>query len=348
MEEKTEQITDEFEQEELTELPATAEEIEEPVETAELIETMEDGQKLLRISVLPEDTGERADKILSRRCKRLSRSYVAQLAQEDRITSAGRKVGKKHLIKDGEVFEVLLPPPKPISMEPENIPLDIVYEDEDLIVVNKPQGLVVHPAPGNESGTLVNALLYHCSGQLSAMNGVVRPGIVHRIDKDTSGLLVVAKNDTAHRSLAAQLKEHKALRQYWALATGTFSEDSGTIDKPLGRHPVNRKRRAVVEGGREAITHWRVLERFHRYTLVECTLETGRTHQIRVHMMSMSHSLVGDPVYGVKKERFPLTGQLLHAKTIGFVHPRTGEQMEFHSELPEHFMNILKILRAEQ
>lgn len=299
--------------------------------------------------VEPRDEGMRLDKYLSVRLEDISRSFAAQLAEHGCVTLDGEAVGKKHIVKRGQLFEIDIPEPKKLELLPEDMPLDIVYEDEDLLVVNKPQGLVVHPAPGNESGTLVNGLLYHCQNNLSSINGVIRPGIVHRIDKDTSGLLVVAKSDLAHRSLAGQLKEHKPLRQYWALVRGNMPEDTGTVNKPLARHPVNRKRMAVTEGGREAITHWRVLERFGMYTLVECTLETGRTHQIRVHMMSIGHSIVGDKEYwGKQKCEFKLDGQLLHAKTIGFEHPRTGEQMRFDSEIPDYFMNTLKILRARQ
>ena len=218
-----------------------------------------------------------------------------------------------------------------------------MYEDDSVIVVNKPRGLVVHPAPGNMTGTLVNGLLYHCS--LSSINGAIRPGIVHRIDKDTSGLLIVAKTNAAHEALSLQLKEQKALRKYWCIVNGNIKEDSGTIDKPIGRHPIDRKRMAIIEGGREAVTHFRVLERFGMYTFVECTLETGRTHQIRVHMASIGHSIVSDPVYGIKKDREKAKGQLLHAKTIGFTHPKTGELMEFSSEPPQEFTAFLDKLR---
>ena len=212
-------------------------------------------------------------------------------------------------------------------------------------MVNKPQGMVVHPAPGNPGGTVVNGLLYHCS--LSNINGVVRPGIVHRIDKDTSGLLVVAKTNMAHEFLSEQLKDRKALRKYWCIVNGNIKEDEGTVDKPIGRHPVDRKRMAIIEGGRDAVTHYRVLERFGKFTLVECTLETGRTHQIRVHMASIGHSIVGDPVYGIKRDRENGKGQVLHAKTIGFIHPKTKELMEFNSELPEYFKQLLNKIRSE-
>ena len=261
---------------------------------------------------------------------------------------AGVKIiGKNYKLKGGEEISAELPEPEELSAEPENIPLDVVYEDDDVIVVNKPQGMVVHPADGNRNGTLVNALLYHCKGGLSAINGVIRPGIVHRIDKDTSGLLAAAKNNEAHIKLAEQLKERKAVRKYYALVNGNIKEDSGTVNKPIGRSANDRKKMAVRADGREAITHFKVVERFGNYTLVECILETGRTHQIRVHMASIGHSIVGDKTYGIKKEKFNLNGQLLHAKTIGFVHPSTGEMMTFSSNLPDYFTDVLNKLRKE-
>ncbi len=276
----------------------------------------------------------------------ISRSFAAKLATDGNVSVNGRAADKKTKLKAGDVIAIEVPEPETTVAVPQNIPIDIVYEDDSVIVVNKPQGMVVHPAPGNPDGTLVNGLLYHCS--LSGINGVIRPGIVHRIDKDTSGLLIVAKTNEAHEALSAQLKERKALRKYNCLVHGNIKEDSGTIDKPIGRHPVDRKRMAVTEGGREAVTHFTVLERFGRYTLVECVLETGRTHQIRVHMASIGHSIVGDSVYGVKKERFKTDGQLLHAKTIGFTHPATGELMQFNSDLPRYFTDILDKLRREK
>ena len=275
----------------------------------------------------------------------ISRSFAAKLCDEGNILINGKAAQKKQALNIGDVIEIYLPEPKSIDAKPENIPLNIVYEDNDVVVINKPQGMVVHPAPGNEGGTLVNALLYHCGDSLSAINGVVRPGIVHRIDKDTSGLLVVAKNNDSHMFLADQLKDRKALRRYYALVNGNISEDKLTIDKPIARHPKDRKKMAIVHGGREAITHVRVLERFGQYTLVECVLETGRTHQIRVHMASLGHSIVGDKTYGIKKEKFNLEGQLLHAKTIGFIHPSTGEAMEFDSDIPDYFKKILTFLK---
>lgn len=286
--------------------------------------------------------GTRLDKFIADNSD-ISRSYAAKLAEDGLVSVNGRAADKKTKLKPGDTVKVSVPEPEMLSAEPEDIPLDIVYEDDSVIVVNKPQGMVVHPAPGSPSGTLVNGLLFHC--ELSSINGVIRPGIVHRIDKDTSGLLVVAKTNAAHESLSAQLKEHKALRRYYAIVRGNIKEDTGTVDKPIGRHPIDRKRMAIIMGGREAVTHYRVIERFGQYTLTECVLETGRTHQIRVHMASLGHPVVGDPVYGVKKERFRTNGQLLHAAALGFSHPVTGELMEFSSELPDYFSSVLERLR---
>ena len=286
----------------------------------------------------------RIDKYIAENVDDVSRSYAANLLEAKKVTVGGKSVDKKYQPKDGEVIEIDMPEPQGLELLPEDIPLDILYEDDDVIVVNKPQGMVVHPANGNESGTLVNALLFHSGDNLSAINGVIRPGIVHRIDKDTAGLLVVAKNNDAHNSLADQLKERKASRRYYALVNGTVKED-GTVNKPIGRHPKDRKKMAIVQGGREAVTHYRVLESFSGYTLLECILETGRTHQIRVHMASLGHSLVGDRTYGITKEKIKTEGQLLFAKTIGFNHPKTGEYMEFTADLPEYFEEILEKLR---
>lgn len=292
-----------------------------------------------------ENRGDRIDKFISDSENDISRSYAAKLCGEKLVEVNGKAEGKNYKIKGGEEIAVELPEPEELELVPENIPLNIVYEDDDVIVVNKPQGMVVHPAAGNESGTLVNALLYHCGDSLSAINGVIRPGIVHRIDKDTSGLLIAAKNNEAHLKLSEQLKERKALRKYLALVNGNIKEDSGTVNRPIGRSPSDRKKMAVIPGGREAVTHFNVLERFGQYTLVECILETGRTHQIRVHMAYIGHSIVGDKTYGIKKEKFNLVGQLLHARTIGFSHPKTGEMMEFSSQLPDYFENVLEKLR---
>lgn len=298
----------------------------------------------LKINAAEENKGERLDKFIADNSD-ISRSYAAKLCENGLVLCGEKQLLKKYKILGTEEITINVPEPEELSIEPENIPLNIVYEDSDVIVVNKPQGLCVHPAPGNERGTLVNGLVYHCGDELSAINGVIRPGIVHRIDKDTSGLLIVAKNNEAHLKLSEQLKERKAMRKYVALVNGNIKEDSGTINKPIGRNPSDRKKMAVVFDGREAVTHFNVLERFGQYTLIECILETGRTHQIRVHMASIGHSIVGDPLYGIKKEKFNLNGQLLHAKTIGFVHPRTGKMMEFTSDIPEYFENVLEKLR---
>ncbi|AKA70226.1 RluA family pseudouridine synthase [Clostridium scatologenes] len=288
----------------------------------------------------------RLDLFLSERMEDKSRSYIQGLIEKSQVKVNGilKKSNYKLKIKD----KVLLTIPDPVGLdiEPEDIPLDIVYEDSDVIVVNKPQGMVVHPASGIYTGTLVNALLNHCS-DLSGINGITRPGIVHRIDKDTSGILVVAKNDKSHNKLAEQLKDHSMTRAYTALVEGILKEDDGIIDKPLGRHPVERIKISVIKDGKKAVTHYKVLERFKNNTLVECVLETGRTHQIRVHMAYIGHPLVGDPVYGYKKQRFNLNGQMLHAKKLGFIHPSTNEYIEFMSDLPDYFKKVLNVLRNE-
>lgn len=301
-----------------------------------------------KIVLIPEefDAGERLDKFVSEKTEDISRSYAATLSKNGAITSDNKPLDKNYKIKGTEVIEIELPEPLMQEVAPEDIPLNVVYEDDNLLVINKPQGMVVHPAPGNYSGTLVNALLYYCKDSLSAINGVIRPGIVHRIDKETSGLLVVAKDNKSHIALSEQIKEKKALRSYWALVNGRVKED-GTVDAPIARHPKDRKKMAIVNGGREAVTHYRVLERFSQYTLLECNLETGRTHQIRVHMAHIGHSIVGDKTYGIKKERFNLDGQLLHAKTLGFDHPVTSKTMEFTSEIPQYFENVLNVLRKK-
>ena len=294
-----------------------------------------------------DDIGERLDKYISENTEDISRSYAATLAKSGLVTFNGRKLDKNYKIKGEEVIEIELPEPQMQEVEPEDIPLDIVYEDDNLLVINKPQGMVVHPAPGNYTGTLVNALLYHCKDSLSAINGVVRPGIVHRIDKETSGLLVVAKDNQSHIELSKQIKSKKALRSYWALVNGKVKEN-GTVNAPIARHPKDRKKMAVVQGGRDAVTHYNVIEEFDSYTLLECVLETGRTHQIRVHMAHIGHSIVGDKTYGQKKEKFNLEGQLLHAKTLGFDHPIKGQEMKFTSEIPQYFENVLTVLRKKR
>lgn len=285
----------------------------------------------------------RLDVYLSENIKDKSRSYIQNIIKSEKVLINGNIKKGSYKLKLNDEVEVEIPENEKLNVEPENIPIDIVYEDSDVIVVNKAQGMVVHPAPGNYSGTLVNALLYHCT-DLSGINGVLRPGIVHRIDKDTSGILVVAKNDMAHKKLAEQLKEHSMNRIYNALVEGVLKEDTGTIDKPLGRHPNQRVKMAVVKDGRRAVTHYKVLNRYKSNTLIECKLETGRTHQIRVHMAYIGHPIVGDPVYGYSKQKFKLEGQMLHARKLGFIHPSTNKYMEFDSELPEYFKKVIEII----
>lgn len=275
----------------------------------------------------------------------VTRSYAATLIAENNVTVNGKSVSKNTKLKNGDTIEITIPEPKEYSAIPENIPLDVVYEDNDLLVVNKPKDMVVHPAAGNLQGTLVNALLYHCGDSLSGINGVMRPGILHRIDKNTSGLLIVAKNDTAHLFLAEQIKEHSFTREYEAVVYGNLKDDSGTIDAPIARHPQKRKQMAIVSGGRNAVTHYTVIERFGDFTHVRLKLETGRTHQIRVHMASIGHAVAGDEVYGPKKVITKLGGQCLHAKKIGFIHPTTHKYMEFESDLPEYFKDFLNDCR---
>ena len=297
----------------------------------------------------------RADKAISAALPALSRSAVQALIQDGRVLCNGAPVQKSTKLPVQSVLTVEIPPARPLEVVAQNIPLDIVYEDGDLLVVNKPKGMVVHPAAGNEDGTLVNALLYHCRGRLSGgdslsgINGVIRPGIVHRIDKDTSGLLIVAKNDAAHRSLAEQIKAHSFTREYRAVVYGRIKAD-GTVDAPIARHPQERKRMAVVRSpaAREAVTHYFVVRHFTGFTQLRLRLETGRTHQIRVHMAYIGHPVAGDPVYGPKKVITSLGGQCLHAGLIGFVHPRTGRYMEFEAPLPPYFTDFLKTLRPEE
>ncbi|MBQ6314609.1 MAG: RluA family pseudouridine synthase [Mogibacterium sp.] len=309
---------------------------------------------ILTIEVSEDDNGSRLDAFIGYNTDELSRSYAVRLIEKGSVTVNGSPVtSKKHNLKAGDKVSITIPEPEVLDIQPEDITLEIVYEDSDVIVVNKPRGLVVHPGPGNWSGTLVNALMYHCGDSLSSINGVIRPGIVHRIDKDTSGLLMIAKNDMAHESLAAQLKVHSVTREYTALVFDNIREDEITIDAPIGRDERNRMRRAVYgSGSKDAVTHIRVTERFGRYTLIKARLETGRTHQIRVHMASIRHPLVGDELYGPHNQPdklmgCKLNGQLLHAGTLGFVHPGTGEYMEFHSELPEVFAKVLEGLRTQ-
>lgn len=293
-----------------------------------------------------ENVGKRLDLFVSENEVDMSRSFVQGIIEKQQVKVNGQIKKSNYKLRVGDQVQVELAEPVELQVEAEDIPLDIIYEDSDVIVINKSQDMVVHPAPGNYTGTLVNGLLYHCK-DLSGINGVIRPGIVHRIDKDTSGVLVVAKNDKSHNSLAMQLKVHSMKRTYYAIVEGIVKEEEGTVRTNIGRHPVERIKMAVVKDGKEAITNYKVLERFKSNTLVECRLETGRTHQIRVHMAHLHHPLIGDQVYGYKKQKFKLQGQALHAKNLGFIHPTTGEYMEFDSQLPEYFQDILDKLRKE-
>ena len=293
------------------------------------------------------ESAERIDALLARSVEGVTRSAAQRLLEQGAVTLGGRPVKKNHRTSPGERFEVVLPEPEPAAPVPENIPLDVRYEDDDLIVVNKPRGMVVHPAPGHPDGTLVNALLYHCGDSLSGVGGEKRPGIVHRIDKDTSGLLIAAKNDFAHLALSAQLSDHSLARTYEAVVLGNLRDDAGTVNAPIGRHPTDRKRMAVTQkNSREAVTHWEVLARYPGYTHIRCRLETGRTHQIRVHMAHIGHPLAGDMVYGRKKPELGLEGQCLHARELTFVHPRSGERLTVTTELPDWFEAVLKKLRG--
>ena len=298
----------------------------------------------LTLPVPPEAAGGRIDAWLSDQREDLTRSAAARLLEDGQVTCGGKPLPKNYRLRGGETLTVTLPEVQETELLAQDIPLDVVYEDEDVIVLNKPKGLVVHPAPGHADGTLVNALLHHCGDSLSGIGGELRPGIVHRIDRDTSGLLIAAKNDFAHQKLSAQLQDHTLARIYRCIVIGNLREDSGTVDAPIGRHPADRKKMAVVAGGRSAVTHWSVLERFPGYTYVECRLETGRTHQIRVHMAHIGHPILGDTVYGAKKPVPGLQGQCLHAVGLRFLHPRTGELVELWCDLPEAFQTQLRKL----
>ena len=289
-----------------------------------------------------EARGKRLDAYLADTLDDLTRSAAANLIETGAVIVNGKTAAKSLKLAGGETVEVTLPEPEPIDAVPQNIPLDVVYEDSDVIVVNKPSGMVVHPAPGHADGTLVNALLYHCGESLSGIGGALRPGIVHRIDRNTSGLIIAAKNDAAHQSLTSQLSDHTLGRTYECIVTGNLREDAGTVDAPIARHPSDRKKMAVVSGGRNAVTHWEVIARYPGYTHVRCRLETGRTHQIRVHMAYLGHPILGDTVYGNKKEVPGLTGQCLHAVGLQFLHPRTGELVQLACELPEEFTKMLR------
>ena len=291
-----------------------------------------------------EDAGQRVDAWLAARVEGLTRSAAARLLEEGRVACGGKTLAKNYRLTGAETIQVSLPEPEPVDVRPQDIPLDVVYEDGDVIVVNKPKGLVVHPAPGHPDGTLVNALLHHCGDSLSGIGGELRPGIVHRIDRDTSGLIIAAKNDFAHQRLATQLQDHTLARVYECIVVGNLRQDAGTVDAPIGRHPTDRKKMAVVSNGRPAVTHWTVLARYPGFTYVQCRLETGRTHQIRVHMAHIGHPILGDTVYGNRKPVPGLQGQCLHAVGLRFLHPRTGEAVELRCGLPLEFQEQLKKL----
>lgn len=301
--------------------------------------------RALSISARQEDAGKRVDTFLSETIEGLTRSAAQNLLTEQAVTCNGVPLKKNYKLTGHESLSVIMPALREVDLTPEDIPLDIIYEDADIIVINKPRGIVVHPAAGNWSGTLVNALMFHCGDSLSGINGEHRPGIVHRIDKDTSGLLVVAKNGAAHQSLAAQIAAHTARREYEGIVVGSIRQEEGMVDKPIARHRTDRKKMAIVEEGRPAVTHYSVITRFHGYTHMAFQLETGRTHQIRVHMASIGHPIIGDPVYGLKRDRFAdIGGQCLHAARLTLTHPRTNEVMTFTAPLPQYFQNILEKL----
>ena len=300
------------------------------------------------MEITPEMEGERIDKCISNYLESLSRSYIQKIIKDGKayVNDAVVKANYKVKVDDKVQFEI--PDCEEPDIPPQDIPLDILYEDKDILIVNKPKDMVVHPAPGHYEGTLVNAIMFHCKDELSGINGVLRPGIVHRIDKDTTGSIIICKNDEAHRKIAQQLKEHSITRKYRAIVYGRIMEEEGTVNAPIGRHPTDRKNMAINEkNGKPAVTHYKVLERFDKYTYIECQLETGRTHQIRVHMTSIGHPLLGDEVYGNAKCPFKLEGQTLHAMTIGFIHPTTGEYVEYEAPLPEYFEHLLQILRTK-
>lgn len=298
--------------------------------------------------ITPEMEGERIDKCISNYVETLSRSYIQKIIKEGKAYINDAPVKSNYKVRVDDKVQFTIPDCEEPDIPPQDIPLDIIYEDKDVLIVNKPKNMVVHPAPGHYEGTLVNAIMYHCHNDLSGINGVLRPGIVHRIDKDTTGSLIICKNDEAHRKIAEQLKEHSITRKYRAIVYGRISNDEGAVDAPIGRHPTDRKKMAINErNGKPAITHYKVLERFEKYTYIECQLETGRTHQIRVHMTSIGHPLLGDEVYGNAKCPFKLEGQTLHAMTIGFIHPSTNQYVEYEAPLPEYFERLLQILRSK-
>jgi 23S rRNA pseudouridine1911/1915/1917 synthase len=299
--------------------------------------------------ILPDNDGDRIDKFLAEELEGYSRSFIQKMIKDGNVSVNGGLVKSNYRLSAGDVLEIHLPELSEPDILPENIPLDILYEDDDIIVVNKPKGMVVHPAAGHYTGTLVNALMYHCRDNLSGINGVQRPGIVHRIDMNTTGVLVACKNDAAHSFISEQLSVHSITRKYEAVVLNSFKEETGTVDAPIGRHRIDRKKMAVdYKNGRNAVTHYRVIENYGKYAHIECQLETGRTHQIRVHMASIGHPLLGDDVYGSGKSQYNTTGQTLHARVLGFIHPSTRKYMEFEAPLPEYFRNILKYLSEEQ
>lgn len=295
--------------------------------------------------VLEEDEGDRLDVYLASELGDMSRSYIQKIIKDKKVSVNSKVEKAKYLVKEDDKIKLEIPSPKLLEVTPQDIPIDIVYEDSDVLIINKPQDMVVHPAPGNYDNTLVNAILYHCKDKLSSINGVIRPGIVHRIDKDTSGLLMIAKNNNAHNSLAEQLKDHSITREYEFICHGVVKEDKITVDKPIGRNPKDRLKMAVVSTGKRAVTHFEVIERYDNFTHMKATLETGRTHQIRVHALSINHPLLGDVVYGPKNSKFNLKGQTLHAKKLGFIHPTSNEYVEFDSNLPKYFEDIISKIK---
>ncbi|MGL5506317.1 MAG: RluA family pseudouridine synthase [Paraclostridium sp.] len=294
--------------------------------------------------VIDEEEGDRLDVYLASQLGDMSRSYIQKIIKDKKVIVNGKVEKAKYLVKEDDSIEIEIPTPKLLEVLAQDIPIDIKYEDNDLMIVNKSQDMVVHPAPGNYEGTLVNAILYHCRDNLSSINGVIRPGIVHRIDKDTSGLLMIAKNNNSHNSLAEQLKDHSITREYEFICHGVMKKDKITVDKPIGRNPKDRLKMGIVKDGKNAVTHFEVVNRYENFTHVKATLETGRTHQIRVHALSINHPLLGDPLYGPKVNKFGVSGQMLHAKKLGFIHPTTKKYVEFDSELPSHFTKVLKKL----
>lgn len=310
---------------------------------------MSESNETIQYIVSADEAGSRLDQFLVKKVPDISRSFLQKQIKENHVTVNGKPAKAGNKLNESDEIYMVLEPPKELSVEPEDIPLDILYEDEDIIVINKPKQMVVHPAPGHYSGTVVNALLYHCKDSLSGINGVLRPGIVHRIDQDTTGAIVICKNDYAHRFIAEQLREHSITRTYHAIVHNHVVQEEGTIESTIGRHPVDRKKMAMnVKNGKHAVTHYKVLDPLNgKFTYICCNLETGRTHQIRVHMASIGNPILGDSVYGPSKCPFHLTGQTLHAKTLGFIHPRTKKYIEFDAPLPEYFQKLLKQLKSE-